>query len=93
MGSQPAFAYPSLHSHTYAVWPLFPLLLAAVDDDVLWLDPLLQHALFRMLASTPEQAWRLNLKVANALFVVVQQTVAVFIHYLLVGLFQSLQNK
>lgn len=45
-----------------------------------------------MLASTPEQARGLNLKVANALFVVVQQTVAEFINYLLVGLFQSLQN-
>lgn len=73
--------------------PLSPFSLAAVDDDVLWLDPFLQHALFGMLTSTPEQAWRLNLKVANALFVVVQQTVAIFIHYLLVGLFQSLQNN
>lgn len=45
--------------------------LAAVDDDILWLDPLLEHALFWMLASTPKQAWRLDLEVANALFVVV----------------------
>lgn len=52
--------------------PFAPLSLAAVDDDILWLDPFLQHTLFGMLASTPEQPWRLNLKVANAFFVVVQ---------------------
>lgn len=46
-------------------------LLAAVDDDVLWLDPLLQHALFGMLPPASEQARRLDLKVANALPVVV----------------------
>lgn len=66
--------------------------LAAVDDDVLWLDPFLQHALFRMLASAPEQPRRLDLEVADAFFVVVQQTVAVLIHYPLIGLFDNLQR-
>lgn len=51
--------------------PFAPLSLAAVDDDILRLNPFLQHALFRMLASTPKQPRRLNLKVANALFVMV----------------------
>lgn len=71
----------------------FTLSLAAVDDDILWLDPFLQHALFGVLASTPKQSRRLNFKVANALFVMVQQTVTILIHYLLVGLFQSLIFK
>lgn len=68
-------------------------LLAAVDDDILWLDPLLQHALFGMLSSASEQARGLNLKVANALFVVVQQAKAELLSDLLVGLFQNLQNN
>lgn len=63
---------------------------AAVDDNVLWLDPFLQHALFGMLTSTPEQPRGLNLKVPDALFVVVQQTEAKLISYFLVGLLQSL---
>lgn len=67
-----------------------PFSLAAVYNDVLWLNPFLQHALFRMLASTPKQAWRLDLEVANALSVVVEQTVPKLVHYFLVGLFQSL---
>lgn len=79
------------HICAYSLGPSHSL--AAVDDDILWLDPLLQHALFRMLAPTPEQPRRLNLKVANTLFVVVQQTVAIFIHNLLVGFFQNLQQK
>ena len=87
--------------HRYAVThfcmcdsvPFGLLLPAAVDDDILWLDPFLQHALFGMLASTPEQPGRLNLKVADALFVVIQQAVAELIHYLLVGLFQNLHQK
>lgn len=70
--------------------PFSTFSLAAVDNDVLWMNPFLQHALFRMLASTPKQAWRLNLEVANALSVVVEQTVPKLIHYFLVGLFQSL---
>lgn len=70
-----------------------PHSLAAVYDDILWLDSLLQHALFGMLTSTSKQAWRLNLKVANALFVVVQETVAILIQYFLVGVFHSLQKK
>lgn len=70
-----------------------PLLPAAVDDHVLWLDPFLQHALFGMLTSTPEQPWRLNLKVADTFFVVVQQAEAVLVHYLLIGLFHNLQQK
>ncbi len=91
---QPLF----MHHYTFTnlcmkLDPFAALSLAAVDDDVIWLDPFLQHALFGMLASAPEQPRRLNLKVADALFVVVQQTVAVLIHYLLVGLFQSLQQK
>lgn len=68
------------------------LLLAAVDDDVLGLDPFLQHALFGVLASTPEQPRRLNLKVAYALFVLVQQTVAVLLRYLQIGFFYDLQQ-
>lgn len=40
-----------------------------------------------MLSPASEQARRLNLKVANALFVVVQQTIAVLLSDLLVGLF------
>lgn len=79
------------------VWCLLPAsllrLLAAVDDDILWLDPLLQHALFGMLPSASEQARRLNLKVANALFVVVQQAKAVLFPDLLVGLFHNLRSK
>lgn len=66
------------------------LSLAAVDDDILWLNPFLQQTLFGMLASAPEQSRRLNLKVADALSVMVQQTVTILIHYLLIGLFQSL---
>lgn len=69
------------------------LSLAAVDDDILWLNPLLQQTLFGMLSSAPEQSRRLNLKVADALFVMVQQTVTIFIHYLLIGLFQNLTEK
>lgn len=68
-------------------------LLATVDDDVLWLDSLLQHALFGMLSSATEQARRLNLEVAYALLVVVQQAVAVLLSDLLVGLFQNLQKN
>lgn len=79
-------------------WSLAPAsallcLLAAVDDDVLRLDPLLQHALFGMLPSASEQARRLNLKVADALLVVVQQAKAVLVPDLLVGLFQNLQSR
>lgn len=70
--------------------PFSTFSLAAVYNDVLWLNPFLQHALFRMLASTPKQAWRLDLEVANALSVVVEQTVPKLVHYFLVGLFQSL---
>lgn len=73
--------------------PFAPSSLAAVNDDILWLDPFLQHTLFGMLPSTPEQPWRLNLKVANALFVVVKQTIAILIHNLLVGLFHNLKEN
>lgn len=46
-----------------------------------------------MLSSTSEQPRRLNLKIAYALFVVVQQTVTKLLHYLLIGFFQSLKWK
>lgn len=67
-------------------------LLAAVDDDIFWLDPFLQHPLFRMFAPPSKQPWRLNFKVAYPLLVVVQQTETVLIHYLLVGFFHSLHQ-
>lgn len=67
------------------------LLPAAVDDNVFRLDPLLQHALFRMFSSASEQSRRLNLKVADALPMVVQHTVAVLLQNLLVGLFNNLK--
>lgn len=66
--------------------------LAAVDDDIFRLDPFFQHSLFGMFASSSEQTWGLNLEVSNSFFVVIQQTVAIFIHYLLIGFFQSLQH-
>lgn len=69
------------------------LLPAAVDDNVLGLDPLLQHALFRMFSSASEQPGRLNLKVANALPVVVQHTVAILLQDLLIGLFNNLRCR
>lgn len=81
------------HSSSVTPHPSAQRSLAAVDDDVLWLDPLLQHALLGVLASAPEQPRRLDLEVADALFVVVQQTVAELVHYLLVGLFYDLQQK
>lgn len=65
--------YPMQETYTVnTIYPFPPFSLAAVYDDVFRLYPLLQHALFRMLTSTPKQAWRLNLKVANALSVVVE---------------------
>lgn len=79
-------------SFNYSYKVTIPPSLAAVDDDILWLDPFLQHALFGVFAPTPKQPRRLNLKVANALFVVVQQTEAILIHYLLIGFFQNLQQ-
>lgn len=81
------------YNFTHLCMHFAPLSLAAVDDDILWLDPFLQHALFGMLASTPEQPWRLNLKVADTFSVVIQQTEAILVNYLLIGLFHSLQQK
>lgn len=69
------------------------LLPAAVDDNVLRLDPLLQHALFRMFSSASEKPGRLNLKVADAFLVVVQNTVTVLVQNLLIGLFNNLRCK
>lgn len=69
------------------------LLPAAVDDNVLRLEPLLQHALFRMFSSASEKSWRFDLKVADALAVVVQHTVAVLLQNLLIGLFNKLRYR
>lgn len=64
--------------------------LAAVDDDLLRLDPFLQHSLFRVLASTSEQTRRFDLEVADPFLMVVQQTVTKFLHDFLICLFQGL---
>lgn len=69
------------------------LLPAAVDDNVLRLDPLLQRALFRMFSSASEQRWRFDLKVADAFAVLVQHTVAVLLQNLLIGFFNNLECR
>jgi len=66
--------------------------LATVDDDVLWLDPLLQHALLGVLPSAPEQTGGLDPEVPDALPVVVQQAEAIVVHNLLVGLLYHLHG-
>lgn len=66
--------------------------LAAVDDDVFRLNPLLQHSLFRMVSSASEKPWRFNLKVPNAFTMVVQHTVSILINNFLIGLFVNLEN-
>ena len=64
--------------------------LAAVDDDVFGPDPLLKLALLGVLPTPPEEARGLNLEVADALSVVVEQAEAVLLHDLLVGFFDHL---
>lgn len=65
---------------------------AAVDDNILRPDPLLQHALFRMFSSASEQPRRLNLKVPDALSMVVQHTVSVLFQNFLISLFNNLKK-
>lgn len=66
--------------------------LATVDDDIFRLDPFFQHSLLGMFTSSSEQTRRLNLKISYSFFVVIQQTVSIFIHYLLIGFLQRLQQ-
>ena len=68
--------------------PIF--LLAAVDDDIFRHNTALQHALFGVIATASEQAWRLNLEVANLLLVSVNDAKAVFSCDLLILFLQLL---
>lgn len=69
------------------------ILLAAVDDDVLRPDAALQHAHLGMVATTTEQAGRLDAEVGDALLVVVHDAEAVLLQGPLVLLFDFLQAE
>ncbi|RUS80863.1 hypothetical protein EGW08_011382, partial [Elysia chlorotica] len=58
--------------------------LAAVNDDILWVHTLFQHALLGVVTATTEQTWRLNLKVTDFLFVVINRAKAINLDNLLV---------
>ena len=47
--------------------------LGAVDDDLLWHDPLLEHALLGVLPAAAEEAGRLDAEVADLLLVPVDE--------------------
>lgn len=70
---------------------LLVCLLAAVNNDILWLDPLFEHAHLGVFATSTKQTWRLNFEVADTLLMMVQQTEAKLIHNLLVGILDHLK--
>lgn len=55
-----------------------PCSLAAINDDVFWHDPSLQHAHFGMVATPSEETWGFNLEVGDPLLVVIHDTKAIF---------------
>ncbi len=54
--------------------------LAAVDDDVLWLDPALQAAHLGVGAAAAEQPRRLYAEVGYSFFVSVHLAISVLLH-------------
>lgn len=89
----------SPESHLLPTPPQFHLnirslvLLAAIDDDVLWPYAALQHAHLGVVAAATEQAWRLDAEVGNALLVVVHDAEAILLQGPLVLLFDFLQAR
>lgn len=64
---------------------------AAVDDDIFWHDPLLQHPHLGVLPTATEEPWRFSFEVANLLPVPVQDAVSIFLLDLIRFLLQLLK--
>lgn len=54
-------------------------LLAAVDDDILWLNPAFQHALLGVVTTPTEQSWGFDPEVTNLLLVSIHYTEAILL--------------
>lgn len=66
--------------------------LAAVDDNVFWHDPLLQHAHFGVVTTATEKPWRLGFEVAYLLPVPIKDAVPILLLDLIRLLLQFLKR-